>query len=77
MLPIADVASRLFMVGSGRGTRMAEFDPNHLQSLMVAAFERLGQPEAQELARAILKAAERPQSGDPGSPDRDPTRRLG
>ena len=79
MLPIADVASRLFMVGSGRGTRMAEFDPNHLESLMVAAFELLGKPEAQaqEIARAILKAAERPQSGDPGSPDRDRTRRLG
>jgi hypothetical protein len=39
MLPIANVASRLFVVGSGRGTRMAEFDPNHLESLMVVAFE--------------------------------------
>jgi hypothetical protein len=48
---------------------MAEFDPNHLESLMVAAFELLEKPEgqAQEIARAILKAAERPQSGDPGS----------
>jgi hypothetical protein len=55
--------------------RTAEFDPDQLESLMVAAFELLGKPEAeaQELARAILKAAERPQSGDPGSLDRDLT----
>jgi hypothetical protein len=58
--------------------RTAEFDPDQLESLMVAAFGLLGKPqaEAQELARAILKAAERPQSGDPVSPDRDPPRRL-
>jgi hypothetical protein len=57
---------------------MAEFNPDHLESLMVTAFELLGKPksEAQELARAILKAAERPQPGDPESPDRDPKRRF-
>jgi hypothetical protein len=55
--------------------RTAEFDPDQLERLMVAAFELLGklEGEALELARAILKAAERPQSGDPGSPGRDPT----
>jgi hypothetical protein len=57
--------------------RTAEFDPDQLESLMAAAFELLGkrESEARELARAILREAERPQSGDPGSPDRDPTRR--
>jgi hypothetical protein len=57
--------------------RTAEFDPDQLESLMVAAFELLGKPEAQaqELARAILKAAEQPQSGDPGPQDRGPPRR--
>jgi hypothetical protein len=52
---------------------MAEFDADQLERLMVAAFETLGKPqvEAQELARAILRAAERPQSGDPRPPDRD------
>jgi hypothetical protein len=57
---------------------MAEFNPDQLESLMVAAFELLEKPqvEAEELARAILKAAEWPQSGDPGPPDRDPPRRL-
>jgi LDH2 family malate/lactate/ureidoglycolate dehydrogenase len=52
----------------------ALFDADQLESLMVAAFELMGKPEAQarELARAILKAAERPQSGDPEPPDRDP-----
>jgi hypothetical protein len=56
----------------------AEFDPDQLESLMVAAFELLGKPksEARELARAILRATERPQSDDPGPPDPDPTRRL-
>jgi hypothetical protein len=51
----------------------AEFDPDQLESLMVAVFELLGKPEAQaqELARSILKAAERPQSDDPRPPDRD------
>ncbi len=45
----------------------AEFDPDQLERLMVAAFELLGKRrgEAQELARAILKAAELPQSDDP------------
>jgi hypothetical protein len=40
----------------------AEFDPDQLERLMVAALELLGKPhdEALELARAILKAAERP-----------------
>jgi hypothetical protein len=56
----------------------AEFDPDQLEGLMVAAFELLGKPEAEarELARAILRATERPQSDDPGPPDPDPTRRL-
>jgi LDH2 family malate/lactate/ureidoglycolate dehydrogenase len=51
----------------------AAFDSDQLESLMVAAFELLGKPEAQaqELARSILKAASRPQSGDPRPPDRD------
>jgi LDH2 family malate/lactate/ureidoglycolate dehydrogenase len=51
----------------------AEFDLDQLERLMVAAFELLGKPESQarELARSILKAAERPQSGDPRPPDRD------
>jgi hypothetical protein len=54
--------------------RKAEFDADQLESLMVAAFELLGKPEpqAQELARSILRAAEQPQSDDPGSPDQDP-----
>jgi hypothetical protein len=53
--------------------RTAEFDADQLESLMVAAFELLGKPEdqAQELARSILRAAERPQSGDPRPPNRD------
>jgi hypothetical protein len=40
--------------------RAAEFDPDQLKRLMVAAFELLGKPEGQagELARAILRAAE-------------------
>jgi hypothetical protein len=48
----------------------AEFDPDQLERLMVAAFELLGKPrgEAQELARAILKSAECPQSDDPRPP---------
>jgi hypothetical protein len=48
---------------------------DQLETLMVAAFTLLGKPEAQaqELARAILKAAEQPQSGDPRPPDPDPT----
>jgi hypothetical protein len=46
----------------------AEFDPDQLE------FELLENPqgEAQELARAILKAAERPQSADPEPPNLDP-----
>jgi hypothetical protein len=44
----------------------AEFDPDEPELLMVAAFEVLGKPQgqAQELSKAILKAAERPQAGD-------------
>jgi hypothetical protein len=55
----------------------AVFDPDQLETLMVAALELLGKPEAEahELGRAILKEAERPQSDAPGLPDRDPTRR--
>jgi hypothetical protein len=51
---------------------MAEFDPDQLEGLMVEAFELLGKPpgEARELAIAILKAAERPQSDHPGPRDR-------
>jgi hypothetical protein len=46
--------------------------------LMAAAFEPLGKPQgqAQELSKAILKAAERPQAGDRENPDRDLMRRL-
>jgi hypothetical protein len=53
--------------------RKAVFDPDQLETLMVAAFELMGKPEAQarELALSILRAAERPQSGDPRSPDQD------
>jgi LDH2 family malate/lactate/ureidoglycolate dehydrogenase len=42
--------------------RTAEFDAEQLESLMTAAFELLGKPtpEAQELARAVLRAAEQP-----------------
>jgi hypothetical protein len=60
---------------TGDRMRTAEFDADQLELLIVAAFELLGKPqgEAQELARAILKAAERPQSGDPEPPDGDPT----
>jgi hypothetical protein len=55
--------------------RAAEFDPDELELLIVAAFELLGRPqgEARELARSILRAAERPQSGDPEPPNRDLT----
>jgi hypothetical protein len=55
----------------GGWVRTAEFDPDHLERLMVSAFQMLGKPEdqAQELARAILKAAALPQSGDPEPPD--------
>jgi hypothetical protein len=70
-------------VGYRRGAledrvRTGVFDADQLESLMVAAFDLMGMPEAQarELALSILRAAERPQSGDPESPDRDPTRRL-
>jgi LDH2 family malate/lactate/ureidoglycolate dehydrogenase len=49
-----------------------EYDSDQLKSLMVEAFELLGKPpgEARELARAILKAAERPQSVHLGPRDR-------
>jgi hypothetical protein len=59
--------------------RTAEFDADQLETLMVAAFELMGKPEAQarELALSILRAAAQPQSDDQGSPDRDPTRRPG
>jgi hypothetical protein len=44
--------------------RSAKYDPVQLEDLMAAAFELLGKREAQaqELSKAILKAAERPQS---------------
>jgi hypothetical protein len=61
---------------TGEENRVAEFDRDQLERLMVAAFELLGKPEgqAQELARSSLKAAERPQSGDQESLDRAPRR---
>jgi transcriptional regulator with XRE-family HTH domain len=61
-----------------RRVRAAEFDPDQLEMLMAAAFELLGKPQgqAQELSKAILKAAERPQAGDRENPDRDLMRRL-
>jgi LDH2 family malate/lactate/ureidoglycolate dehydrogenase len=48
-----------------------KYDSDQLESLMVEAFELLGKPpgEAQELARAILKAAKRPEDGHPGPRD--------
>jgi LDH2 family malate/lactate/ureidoglycolate dehydrogenase len=53
--------------------RVLVFNSDQLETLMVAAFELLGKPEAQaqEFARSILEAAERPQSGDPRPRDRD------
>ena len=44
--------------------RARDFDPEQLELLMTAAFELLGKSEvqSQELAKAILKAAEQPQS---------------
>jgi hypothetical protein len=47
-----------------------------LERFMVTAFELLGKPqaEAQELARAILRAAEWPQLDDQDSLDRAPGR---
>jgi hypothetical protein len=50
--------------------RTVVFEADQPEGLLVAAFQLLGRPEdqAQELPRSILKAAERPQSGDP---DRD------
>lgn len=52
--------------------RTAYFDADQLETLMVAAFELMGKPEAQagELALSILRATERPQSGDPAPQDR-------
>jgi hypothetical protein len=49
-----------------------KYDSDQLESLMVEAFELLGKPhgEAQELARAILKAAEHPEYGHPAPRDR-------
>jgi transcriptional regulator with XRE-family HTH domain len=56
----------------------ADLDPDQLDSLMSVAFELLGKPEAQaqELSRAILKAAGAVQSDDQWPLDRDLTRRL-
>jgi hypothetical protein len=50
-----------------------DLDSDQLEFFMVAAFELLGKPEAQaqELAKAILRAAERPPSGDQESSDRN------
>jgi hypothetical protein len=50
------------MSRTGDRMRTAEFDPDQLELFMVAAFELLGKPqgEAQEFARSILRAAERP-----------------
>lgn len=61
-----------------RRARAAEFDPDQLEILIATAFELLGKPQsqAQELSKAILKAAERPQSDDQEPPDHALTRRL-
>ena len=50
----------------------SDFAPDQLEMLMIAVFELLGKAEgqAQELSKAILKAAERPQAGDQETPDR-------
>jgi hypothetical protein len=50
---------------------------DQLENLMVAAFELLGKPtaQAQELARSIIKAAERPQPGHPNPLGPDLSRR--
>jgi hypothetical protein len=74
------VMGRMLIVGEKSledRVRTAVFDADQLESLMAAAFELLGKPEAQaqELARSILRAAERPQSGDPGSQERGPRQR--
>jgi transcriptional regulator with XRE-family HTH domain len=57
--------------------RAADFDPEQLELLMTAAFELLGKSEvqSQELAKAILKAAEQPQS-DNQEPNRALKRRF-
>jgi LDH2 family malate/lactate/ureidoglycolate dehydrogenase len=59
--------------------RTAKFDADQLESLTMAAFELLGKPEveAQELARAILRATEQRQSGYQELPENEPKRRLG
>jgi hypothetical protein len=61
-----------------RTARAADFDPEQLELLMTAAFELLGKPEVQslELAKAILKAAERPRSDDQELPNRALKRRF-
>jgi hypothetical protein len=50
-----------------------EYDPARLEELQGAAFNLLGKSEgqAQELSKAILKAAERPRSGSQAPLDRD------
>jgi hypothetical protein len=60
------------------GMSKAEFDSDQLESFMVAAFELLGKPEtqAQELAKAILKAAEWRPVDDQESSDRGQMRHF-
>ena len=55
-----------------------EFDSDQLECLIVAAFELLGKPDSQarELAKAILRAAERPPLADQESSDRDRMRHF-
>jgi transcriptional regulator with XRE-family HTH domain len=61
-----------------RPGRAGAFDPEQLELLMTAAFELLSKPavQSQELAKAILKAAERPQSDDQEPSDRAPKQRV-
>jgi transcriptional regulator with XRE-family HTH domain len=62
-----------------RPGRAGAFDPEQLELLMIAAFELLGKPagQSQELAKAILTAAERPQPDDQEPSDRAPKQRFG
>jgi hypothetical protein len=55
-----------------------EFDSDLLERFIVAAFELLGKPDAQarELAKAILRAAERPPVDDQEFSDQDQMRHF-
>ena len=60
------------------GVSKAEFDSDQLERFMVAAFELLGKPgaQAQELAKAILRAAKRPPVDDQEFSDQDQMRHF-